>query len=223
MPSILIYRSTPVLRRIFFPSAIALRRWLGQMTVTLTLFAGAVASGNASAAGCGFNVDALGGSGPNGTADLTSDGLLILRYALGFTGSALIAGTRADQTPSNLATVVGAINAHMTTYSAAHDIDGSGGTISVKDATIIARYLSGFRGASLTSGLSLAGGTRITSQDIDAYIGTGCDSSNTSVAQLIFVHSDSKGSPLMATDTNGNPLWREDYSAFGERKKNENR
>ncbi len=180
-------------------------------------------SGNATAAGCGFNVDALGGSGPNGTADLTSDGLLILRYALGFTGSALIAGARADQTPANLATVVGAINAHMTTHSSAHDVDASGGTISVNDATIIARYVAGFRGASLTSGLSLAGGTRIAANDIDAYIASGCDSSNTSVRQLIFVHPDVKGSPLMATDTNGNLLWREDYSAFGERKKNENR
>ncbi len=39
--------------------------------------------------------------------------------------------------------------------------------------------------------------------------------------KLIFIHPDVKGSPLMATDANGVAQWREDYSAFGVRRKNE--
>jgi RHS repeat-associated protein len=42
-------------------------------------------------------------------------------------------------------------------------------------------------------------------------------------AKLLFIHPDVKGSPLMATDAAGNVLWREDYSAFGVRRKNEAR
>jgi RHS repeat-associated protein len=43
----------------------------------------------------------------------------------------------------------------------------------------------------------------------------------TATETLIFIHPDVKGSPLMATDANGAALWREDYSAFGVRRKNE--
>jgi RHS repeat-associated protein len=42
-------------------------------------------------------------------------------------------------------------------------------------------------------------------------------------AKLLFIHPDVKGSPLMATDATGAVLWREDYSAFGVRRKNEAR
>ena len=131
-------------------------------------------SSTASAAtGCGFNVDGLGGAGANGSADITSDGLLLVRYAQGLTGSALIAGTRVDQTPANLSTVVGAINTHMNTYSTAHDMDASGGGISVNNATIMARYLAGYRGAPLVAGLTLTG-SRVLATDLEAYIVAGC-------------------------------------------------
>ncbi|MEQ1593997.1 MAG: RHS repeat-associated core domain-containing protein [Casimicrobium sp.] len=42
-----------------------------------------------------------------------------------------------------------------------------------------------------------------------------------STETLTFIHPHITGSPLMATDADGNVVWREDYSAFGERKKNE--
>ena len=38
---------------------------------------------------------------------------------------------------------------------------------------------------------------------------------------LTFIHPNISGSPIMATDAAGTVVWREDYSAFGERKKNE--
>jgi len=166
-------------RSVNFPHLlVATRRQLGLLAGVLTLIGGIAASGNAQAAtGCGFNVDGLGGAGANGTPDLGSDALLFVRYAQGLTGSALIAGTRADQTPANLSTVVGAINAHMATYSSAHDMDASGGAISVNDATIIARYISGFRGASLVNGLQLTG-SRVLGNDIEAYIVAGCPTTN---------------------------------------------
>lgn len=150
-------------KRSFITAVIALITTLG-ITVSSTSWA---------ATGCGFNVDGLGGVGANGVADMGSDGLVFLRYAQGLTGSALIAGTRADQTPANLSAVVGAINTHMATYSSAHDMDASGGGISVNDATIIARYLTGFRGTSLVSGLQLTG-SRVLGNDIETYIVAGC-------------------------------------------------
>lgn len=143
------------------------------ITALIAVLSMAFSAPSQAVTGCGFNVDALGGSGANGAADVTSDGLLFLRYAQGLTGAALIQGTRVDQTPANLATVVAAINTHMASYSAAHDMDASGGAISVNDATIIARYLAGYRGAALTAGLALTG-SRVLATDIQAYIVAGC-------------------------------------------------
>jgi hypothetical protein len=173
-----------------------------------------------AASGCGFNVDALPIADPNAlsASDLTNDGLLISRYLRGVRDGALIAGTRGQSSP-NLAT---AVAAHMATYQTTHDMDASGTLPDSNDGLIISRYLAGFRGASLTVGLSLTG-TRSAFTSIESYIASGCDAAATTVRQLIFIHPDVKGSPLMATDTSGHPLWREDFSAFGERKKNENR
>ena len=170
--------------------------------------------GVSAVTGCGFNVDATGNS------DLASNGLILARYAQGLTGSALITGTRADQNPANLTTVINAINAHMTAYSGAHDIDASGGAISVNNAIIINRYLAGFRGNALTQGLSLTG-TRTNANDIQTYIANGCPSSGIATATTTFLHPNVTGSPIMATDTSGEPAWFENYSAFGEHLKNE--
>jgi RHS repeat-associated protein len=133
-----------------------------------------IANTSHAATGCGFNVDALSSADPNAapSSDFTSDGLLMVRYTQGLTGSALIVGTRVDQTPANQAAVVGAINAHMVNYRAAHDIDASGAT-DVNDALVIARYLAGFRNAALTQGVTLTG-TRSAFADIQSYFAGGC-------------------------------------------------
>jgi hypothetical protein len=192
---------------------------LGFFTLCALLIMSSTPSAHA-AAGCGFNVDALPIADPNAlsASDLTNDGLLISRYLRGVRGGALIAGTRGQSSP-NLAT---AVASHMASYQSAHDVDASGALPDSNDGLIIARYLAGFRSASLTQGLTLTG-SRSAFTSIESYIASGCDSAATGDRQLIFIHPDVKGSPLMATDTNGNPLWREDFSAFGERKKNENR
>jgi hypothetical protein len=174
----------------------------------------------ADAAGCGFNVDALPIADPNSfiASEFLNDGLLVSRYLRGVRNAPLTAATRGQANP-NLAA---AVAAHMVAYQAAHDIDASGIPPDSSDGLIITRYLAGFRGGSLIQGLTLTG-TRIAFADIENYINSGCDTASSGTRQLVFIHPDVKGSPLMATDSNGNPLWREDYSAFGERKKNENR
>jgi len=143
--------------------------------ISLFVVLGATHSNTAQAVtGCGFNVDALALTDPNAAAssDLTSDGLLIARYVRGLTGTALIKGTRVDQTPANLTTVTAAITAHMTAYRGAHDIDASG-IVDSNDTLIISRYLAGYRGASLTNGLGLTG-SRNAFADVQTYIANGC-------------------------------------------------
>jgi hypothetical protein len=187
--------------------------------IALLWFVGSLAQ-HTHAAGCGFNVDALPIADPNSliASEFLNDGLLVSRYLRGVRNVALTAATRGQADP-NLAT---AVAAHMATYQSAHDMDASGIPPDSSDGLIITRYLAGFRGGSLTQGLALTG-TRTAFADIENYINSGCDTSSSGTRQLVFIHPDVKGSPLMATDSNGNPLWREDYSAFGERKKNENR
>ena len=142
-----------------------LRRELLVSTVVIAV-AGGVGS---AAADCGFNVDTIGSTAP---PELTSDSLLIVRHVLGIDGLALIAGTRVDQTPANVAANVAAINARLSIFATAQDIDASG-SVDINDAIMIARYIAGFRGAALTVGLTLSG-TRKAFSDIEAYINAGC-------------------------------------------------
>ena len=122
---------------------------------------------------CGFALDSQARASASATADFTGSGVLFARYALGLRGAALIAGTHIDQTPANLSEVLAAINAHMSAFSAAHDVDNSGPPIDGNDAIIIARYLAGFRGDALVAGLTLTG-TRKLGSDIETYIANGC-------------------------------------------------
>jgi hypothetical protein len=122
---------------------------------------------------CGFALNVQAQVSTSATADLTGSGVVFTRYALGIRGAALIAGTHIDQTPANLTAMIAAINAHMTTFAAAHDVDNSGPPIGINDAVIIARYLAGFRGDALVSGLTLTG-TRKLGADIETYIANGC-------------------------------------------------
>lgn len=175
-------------------------------------------SGASTVTGCGFNVEGVGLT----TGDFTSDGVILARYARGLTNQALIANTRADQNPANLTAVINAINAHMSAYSGAHDIDASGGALTENDAILINRYLAGFRGNALTQGLTLTG-TRTNAGDIQTYINSGCPTTaGNGATTTTFIHPNLTGSPIMATNASGDPAWFENYSAFGERLKNEN-
>ena len=153
-------------------SQIAMRLMLGALLALM--FLGSQSSAAVlPPASCGFALDSQARVSAGAAADFTGSGVLFTRYALGIRGAALIAGTHIDQTPANLTSMLTAINAHMTAFAAAHDVDNSGPPLDVNDAVIIARYLAGFRGDALVRGLTLTG-TRKLGADIETYIASGC-------------------------------------------------
>jgi hypothetical protein len=97
----------------------------------------------------------------------TDEGVLLARYASGVTGSALVASTRyAARDPV-------AVRAAFQSVRLAFDMNGDN-DVNTVDTTIVLRYAAGIRGAALTQGLSLAGGTRSTYESVQAFIDGGC-------------------------------------------------
>ena len=80
-----------------------------------------------------------------------SDGVMLLRYLMGFRGSALsmdalgTAGTQPLRTDAQ-------IEAHITSYMPRFDVDGDGQTLAMTDGLMIIRRLLGLSGAALTAG-----------------------------------------------------------------------
>ena len=105
----------------------------------------------------------------NESIEPLSDGLLILRYLFGFTGSPLIAGavgggaTRAD---------AGSISNYIAGCGpAVLDVDGDGFAEPLTDGLLFLRYLFGFRGTVLTAGaVDLMNCTRCTAMAIEEHI-----------------------------------------------------
>ena len=92
-----------------------------------------------------FSLDVDG----NGQATALTDGLLIIRYLFGFSGTALVAGALgSDATVTSPAAII----AHLDSHKAAFDIDGDGSTGPLTDGLLIIRYLFGFEGAALVAG-----------------------------------------------------------------------
>lgn len=92
-----------------------------------------------------FSLDVDG----NGQATALTDGLLIIRYLFGFSGTALVAGALGnDATVTSPAAII----AHLDSHKAAFDIDGDGSTGPLTDGLLIIRYLFGFEGAALVAG-----------------------------------------------------------------------
>jgi hypothetical protein len=99
--------------------------------------------------------------------DFLNEGLIFTRYALNVSGPPLTANTRsASLDPQQVSNSLNALRPML-------DMNADN-QINAVDATIVARYLAGFRDASLTNGLSLAGGTRDTAQAVLDFIATGC-------------------------------------------------
>ena len=104
----------------------------------------------------------------NGSLTALTDGLLILRYLFGFTGSILSSSavgpgcTRCDGT---------SIAAHLDSIKAELDVDGNGGTPGpLTDGLLILRYMFGFTGTTLTNGAVGNGCTRCTAATIEPYL-----------------------------------------------------
>lgn len=103
----------------------------------------------------------------SGSSTLAVDGLILTRYALGITGSQLVANTGIAD--GSAQTVVDAIN------SPAWGLNLTGGVgMSPADATIISRRLAGFSGQALTNGLALGSGSRNTPSAVESFLLSGC-------------------------------------------------
>ena len=114
----------------------------------------------------------------NGGSDAINDGLVLTRYALGLTGAPLVASTRyASLNPAT-------VKANIECVGCALDMNGDGNVDAV-DATIIARHLSGFQGASLTAGLALGTGTRNSAAAVQSFLAIGCNMTGGTVTSII--------------------------------------
>ena len=82
-----------------------------------------------------LNID---NSAPSTTYDAASDGVLLVRYLLGYRGTALIANARGTGVALRTATE---IEAHIATNLALFDVDGDGQTLALTDGVMILRRL----------------------------------------------------------------------------------
>ena len=135
----------------------------------------------------------------NGGSDAINDSVVLTRYALGITGSRLVASTRyASLDPAN-------VKANIECVGCALDMNGDGKVDSV-DATIIARHLNGFQGASLTAGLALGVGTRSTTALVQSFLAIGCGMTGGTITSIIagtgLTGGSINSSGTIAADTN---------------------
>ena len=136
------------------PTSFASARVVGILSgpVTATVYVNGV-PGIASAENLlGYNEVSLDidRNGSGSTVSASTDGLLVLRYLLGLTGSALTSGA-IGATPARGDAV--AIKRYLDGLVAntALDIDGNGVVGAATDGLLVLRYLLGFRGAALVA------------------------------------------------------------------------
>jgi glucose/arabinose dehydrogenase len=94
----------------------------------------------------------------NGALDAATDGVLLMRYLLGFRDAALISGGAVGvgaerATAANIATYISAVVANF-------DVDGVGGTNATTDGVLAMRYLLGLTDAALINNARGTGSTR---------------------------------------------------------------
>lgn len=92
-------------------------------------------------------------SGATTRYDPTTDGMMVLRFLLGFSTNAVASGvTGASATRS-----AAQIGAHLTSIQTLLDIDGDGTPRASTDGLLIMRYLLGLRGSALVAGIPIGG------------------------------------------------------------------
>ena len=101
--------------------------------------------------------------------DALTDGLLIIRYLFGLTGSALIANAVG---PAPTRSTVAQIGNYLTDLRPLFDIDGDGNVDALTDGLLIIRYQFGLRGNNLIANAVSAGATRNTVAAIEGRIRT---------------------------------------------------
>lgn len=106
-------------------------------------------------------------SAPNANYDALTDGLLILRYLFGVTGSTL---TLLATTGSASRTSPTAVKGYLDGMRRFLDIDDDGTADALTDGLLIVRYLFGLRGNSLVAGAVSPTGARKTAEEIETYL-----------------------------------------------------
>ncbi len=100
------------------------------------------------------------------TVSPLGDGLLLLRYLFGFTGSTLIDSTVSEGATRSTASE---ITDYLDTCKTTYDIDGDDEVLPLSDGLLALRYEFGFSGTTLTDGLLGANATRTDATSIEAY------------------------------------------------------
>lgn len=107
----------------------------------------------------------------NQTQNVLADGLLIIRYMLGNTGSDLVEGA---VEPDATRTTAAEIESYLATAQSdgLMDVDDNGIENVLADGLLIIRYMLGNRGADLIEGAVGQGANRSTAAEIEAFLGT---------------------------------------------------
>ena len=84
-------------------------------------------------------------SAPLTTYDAASDGVLLLRYLLGYRGAALVAGATSPGARRDAAQIAAHVTANLTRF----DVDGDGQTVAMTDGLMILRRLLGISDAAV--------------------------------------------------------------------------
>jgi uncharacterized protein YkwD len=115
----------------------------------------------------GSTLSALNIDGDSAPADALTDGLMILRYMFGLSGSALINNTvQTDCTFCDADSIKDRLDSLQTQL----DIDGDGNTDALTDGLLIIRYLFGIRGTSLTLNAVSNNCTRCDPSTVEVYL-----------------------------------------------------
>ena len=103
----------------------------------------------------------------DGFADALTDGLLLLRYAFGLTGDALVASAISESSPLTPEQVEANVATSITSFA---DIDDSGNVDALTDGLLLLRYLFGLSGDALIASAVAENANRANAVDIEAYI-----------------------------------------------------
>ncbi|WP_293130261.1 Ig-like domain-containing protein [Microcoleus sp. bin38.metabat.b11b12b14.051] len=129
----------------------------------------------------------------NGAAQGATDGILMARNLFGFTGNTLTNGAIGTGATRTTATDIQAYLENGRTTML--DADGNGVAQGATDGILIARYLFGFTGTTLTNGAIGTGATRTTAtqiqQFLSSYLPTAPASSNSTIANASGVITNS--------------------------------
>ena len=175
----------------------SLNRLLRMMTrpAHIILIALMLLSGGVLHAANAFDIDG------DGETDALTDGLLVLRYFFGFSGSTLIEGAVASGATRSTATD---IESYIESIELYLDIDQDGSTGALTDGLLLLRYLFGFSGETLVAGALGGSATQTLPDDIAAYVqGGGVDTDEDGVGDAIDAFPTD---PAEWTDTDGDGI-----------------